>query len=104
MIRFIHVQVGEGEKLVRALFAVARVKLPSVVFIDEVGGGFWVVPRYIPLKWFLCSTDYLAVLNKCWRIYLDFILLEETSHYDLRKYAETLDFFLSDRFPSLGPQ
>lgn len=28
--------IGEGEKLVRALFAVASVKQPSVVFIDEV--------------------------------------------------------------------
>ena len=28
--------MGEGEKLVRALFAVARAHLPAVVFIDEI--------------------------------------------------------------------
>ena len=30
------VQVGEGEKMVRALFAVARVHQPAVVFMDEI--------------------------------------------------------------------
>ena len=28
--------VGEGEKMVRALFAVAKVHQPAVVFIDEI--------------------------------------------------------------------
>ena len=31
-----YLQVGEGEKMVRALFAVACVNQPSVVFIDEI--------------------------------------------------------------------
>lgn len=29
-------QVGEGEKMVRAMFAVARCHQPAVVFIDEI--------------------------------------------------------------------
>lgn len=29
-------QVGEGERLVKALFAVAAARQPSVIFVDEV--------------------------------------------------------------------
>ena len=33
---FAAVQVGESEKLVRALFAVARCHQPAVIFMDEI--------------------------------------------------------------------
>ena len=35
VVNFFFVQVGEGEKLVRALFAVARELQPSIIFIGK---------------------------------------------------------------------
>jgi len=31
-----HAHSGEGEKLVRAMFLLARAKQPSIIFIDEI--------------------------------------------------------------------
>ena len=34
--QLISLQIGEGEKMVRALFAVARCYQPAVIFMDEI--------------------------------------------------------------------
>ena len=39
--------VGEGEKMVRALFAVAKVHEPSVIFIDEIDS-------LLTARWYCC--------------------------------------------------
>lgn len=31
-----YIQIGEGEKLVRALFGVASCRQPAVIFVDEI--------------------------------------------------------------------
>lgn len=32
----VYIQIGEGEKLVRALFGVASCRQPAVIFVDEI--------------------------------------------------------------------
>ena len=54
-------KVGEGEKMVRALFAVATVNQPSVVFIDEVRhSGTFKIPNTIDsaLRLIFCFFGY----------------------------------------------
>ena len=46
--------VGEGEKMVRALFAVAKVHEPSVIFIDEIDS-------LLTARWFFAAGDLYFV-------------------------------------------
>lgn len=34
--KLVPLQIGEGEKLVRALFGVASCRQPAVIFVDEI--------------------------------------------------------------------
>ena len=44
----IYLQVGEGEKLVKALFAVAREVQPSIIFIGKIA---WYDPAVDKINW-----------------------------------------------------
>ena len=44
--------VGEGEKMVRALFAVAKVHEPSVIFIDEIDS-------LLTARWDCCCWPFM---------------------------------------------
>ncbi|KAI8048574.1 P-loop containing nucleoside triphosphate hydrolase protein [Syncephalis plumigaleata] len=50
--------IGEGEKMVRALFAVARVKQPAVIFIDEIDSWENEASRRI-------KTEFLIQFDGC---------------------------------------
>lgn len=48
-------QIGEGEKLVRALFAVACCRQPAVIFVDEIDSLLSQVLNFRKqASWFKC--------------------------------------------------